>query len=146
MGSLTFAHTYEIARQGRASNFGRGQKGSMRLLMKISPLGAVAILTSTLIVSGCSRKSGDMSSSQAYDQTNQFTGQSGPSAAPVTQAAGQPDMAALDRAARLWMFQNRRRPTSWEDFAAHASVQIPPPPPGKKYVLSKDMRVTLVDR
>jgi hypothetical protein len=44
------------------------------------------------------------------------------------------------------MLRNRRRPTDWDDFAAHAGVQIPPPPSGKKYVLSKNMRVTLADQ
>ena len=112
------------------------------------------MFASTLFVVGCSRNSGDMVSSQPNAQTNKVVEaanaisptQPTPAAVSIVQADGQPDMAALDRAARMWMFQNHRRPTSWDDFAAHASVQIPPPPPGKKYILSKDMRVTLVDR
>jgi hypothetical protein len=125
---------------------GQGKKGSMRPPVKILSLGAVVMLASMLFINGCSRKSGDMSSSPVYAQTNQASGQSGSGAPSIVQPDGQPDMAALDRAARFWMFQNHRRPISWDDFAAHASVQIPPPPPGKKYVLSKDMRVTLVNR
>ena len=137
---------------------GQGKKGSMRLLIKILPIWTAIMLASTLFVSGCSRKSSDTANSQAIAQTNQVieTANAAPPAQPtpaamstatsIVQADGQANMAELDRVARMWMFRNRRRPTSWEDFAANAGVQIPPPPLGKKYVLSKDMRVTLVDR
>jgi hypothetical protein len=133
---------------------GQGKKGSMRLLIKILPIWTAIMLASTLFVSGCSRKSSDTVNSQAIAQTNQVVetanaappAQATPAAASVVQANGQANMAELDRVARMWMFRNHRRPTSWEDFAANAGVQIPPPPPGKKNFLSKDMRVTLVDR
>jgi hypothetical protein len=130
----------------------------MRLLIRILPTWAAIMLVITLFVSGCSRKSSDTANSQANAQTNQVVNQvvetanpvppaqSAPAGAPIVQADGQPDMGELDRVARVWMFRNHRRPTSFEDFAAHAGVEIPPPPPGKKYVLSRDMRVTLVDR
>jgi hypothetical protein len=64
----------------------------------------------------------------------------------VGQAGGQVNLTEINRAARFWMFRNRRRPSGWDDFVAHAGVTIPPPPPGKKYALSHDMRVTLVDQ
>lgn len=128
----------------------QGKKDSLRLLNKILPLCASIMM----VVSGCSRKPGVTENSQANAQTNQVfqTANSVPPApsAPVSaafvQVQGQPDMVALNRVARFWMLRNRRRPTDWDDFAAHAGVQIPPPPPGKKYVLSQDMRVTLVDQ
>jgi len=130
----------------------------MRRLRKLFPIGAAVLFASSLLVGGCSRKSSDAANSQANVETSQDVqtvnpaaapappAPLGPEVAPVAQADGQPDLAALDRVARLWMFRNHRRPTSWEDFAANAGVQIPPPPPGKKYALSRDMRVTLVDR
>jgi len=112
------------------------------------------VLAAALFTGGCSRKSSDVIESQPSVQTNQMAeatnGNSSTQPAPpvgsVAQADGQPNMAELNRAAKFWMFRNRRRPTSWDDFVAHAGVQIPPPPPGKKYVLSKDMHVTLVDQ
>jgi len=140
---------------------GQGKKGSLRLPIKTLPIGGVIMLASTLFVSGCSRKSSDTANSQANAQTTQAIEtansaapaqpgpaavQPGPAAASIILADGQPDMAELNRVARLWILRNQRRPTSWENFAAHAGVQIPPPPPGKKFVLNKDMRVTLVDR
>lgn len=108
-----------------------------------------------LFTDGCSRKSSDTVtvSSQANTKTNQVIETASPAplaqpsltAAPIVQPDGQPNLVELNRVARLWMIRNHRRPTGWDDFAAHAGVQIPPPPPGKKYLLSTDMRVTLVN-
>jgi hypothetical protein len=122
----------------------------MRLFNKILPICAAI----TIVVSGCSRKSNVKDDSQANAQTNQVVenanpvppAPSTPISAPVVQIQDQVDMAGLNRVARFWMLRNRRRPTNWDDFVAHAGVQIPPPPPGKKYVLSKNMRVTLADQ
>jgi hypothetical protein len=111
-----------------------------------------------LLASGCSKKSTNTPNAQFTAQTNQIKETANPIPAfvqpiqtasntgSIVQVDGQPDMAELNRVARLWMYNNHRRPTSWEDFAAHAGVQIPPPPPGKKYAISRSMRVTLVDR
>jgi hypothetical protein len=130
----------------------------MRRLINTSSIFATIMISIALFVSGCTRKSSDAANAQFITQTSQDVENSNPAAAPapqaqaaseaasVVQADGQPDMAALNRVARLWMIRNRRRPTSWDDFAANAGVQIPLPPSGKKYALSRDMRVTLVDR
>jgi len=130
---------HESFAAGRASGSGERKKVSMPLPNKLSTIWAASILTAVLLASGCSRKSSETANSPANTQA-------AAEAAPAVQAGGQADMAELDRVARVWMFRNHRRPTSWEDFAANAGVQIPPPPPGKKYVLSKDMRITLVDQ
>jgi hypothetical protein len=122
----------------------------MRPLLKLFPIGAAIML----FVSGCSRKSSDTANSQANAQANQVVETANPAppaqpasaAAPSVQAGGEPNMAELDRVARRWMFRNRRHPTNFEDFTAHAGVEIPPPPPGKKYVLSKDMHISLVNQ
>lgn len=130
----------------------------MRPLIKLLPIGAAIALAITLSVSGCSRTSSGTITSQSYDQTNQGAQTVNPAAVstqpgesvltvqPMVLANGQPNMGQLNRVARLWMLRNQRRPTSWEDFVAHAGAPIPPPPPGKKYVLSRSMRVTLEDR
>jgi hypothetical protein len=150
----------------KSLNSWQGSKGPLRWFLRILSIYAVVafanalfasgclMLAIALFVSGCSQKSSTTFSSEA----NQEIGNTNPAAvtapsaqpvpgtASVVQTDGQPDMAELNRVAKFWMFRNRRRPTGWDDFVANAGVQIPPPPPGKKYVLSQDMRVTLENR
>lgn len=128
------------------SNSGPGKKGFMRLLNNILPICAAI----TIAANGCSRKpviESNAQTNQVVENTNPVpAAPSATIAAPIVQVQGQVDMVELNRVARFWMLRNRRRPTDWDDFVAHAGVQIPPPPPGKKYVLSQNMRVTLVDQ
>jgi hypothetical protein len=123
--------------------------------MKQLPACGVLILGLILCLSGCGgHKSADNTSTPA--QTNE-TAAAAPenqtaAAVPATpavapaQANAEPDLPELNRAVRRWLMANRRRPASFEDFAATAGVPIPPPPAGKKYVLSGDMHVQLVAR
>jgi hypothetical protein len=114
----------------------------------------VTVALAIASIAGCSRRSSDAAktdSPQMVQNLNQASVQPPqPQPAPATPAVSQPgdqvSLAEINHAARFWMFRNRRRPTDWDDFAAHAGVTIPPPPPGKKYALSHDMRVTLVDQ
>lgn len=62
---------------------------------------------------------------------------------PVVDNAGQTDMDELNRTLVRWILRNKRRPNSYEDFAATAGVQLPTPPAGKKFVIGKDMRIVL---
>ena len=41
--------------------------------------------------------------------------------------------------------QNRRVPANFEEFAASANIQIPPPPAGKKYVINSHGLISLVN-
>lgn len=56
------------------------------------------------------------------------------------------NLAELTRELRRWIVATKKRPTSFEDFVANAKITAPPAPAGKKYSLSKEMRVELVDR
>lgn len=56
------------------------------------------------------------------------------------------DLVQLTREVRKWIVRNQRPPKSFEDFAAATTVAIPAPPPQKKYALTKEMRVILVNR
>jgi len=59
---------------------------------------------------------------------------------------GDADLARLTRDLRRWIVKSKERPTSFEDYAAKAQVVAPAAPAGKKFALSKEMRVVLVDQ
>lgn len=56
------------------------------------------------------------------------------------------NLAELTRELRRYIVATKQRPASFEDFVANAKVKAPPPPAGKKYALSSEMRVVFVDR
>ncbi|HXC35496.1 MAG TPA: hypothetical protein VNV43_06440 [Candidatus Acidoferrales bacterium] len=51
----------------------------------------------------------------------------------------------LNRAMVRWMRTNHRHPRDFNEFASTANVQIPDPPPGKKYALNGRGFIVLVD-
>jgi hypothetical protein len=119
------------------------------------------VVGAAMFAAGCGKKSEKPLSSAAPPlQTTQDTSQpaapgSAVNSQPVpvalaTNAPGvtnaAPDFAELRRALARWLVRNRRPPANFEDFAATAGVVIPPPPAGKKYVITKDMHIQLVDR
>src|SRR6187551_841366 len=56
------------------------------------------------------------------------------------------NLAELTRELRRWVVTTREKPASFEDFATKAKIKVPPAPAGKKYALSSEMRVILVNR
>jgi len=52
----------------------------------------------------------------------------------------------LNRELRRWLIRNQRRPASFEEFVSTSQMQVPAAPPGKKYTLSKETRIVLVDQ
>ena len=56
-----------------------------------------------------------------------------------------PDLRTLNQALLGWIIQNRRHPANFEEFAASANIQIPPPPAGKKYILNSRGLISLVN-
>jgi hypothetical protein len=57
-----------------------------------------------------------------------------------------PDLRPLNQALLSWRLQNRRVPATFEEFAASTDVQIPPLPPGKKYVINSHGLISVVNR
>jgi hypothetical protein len=114
----------------------------------------VAIAVLSLGVTGCGKSKPPMVE-QVPDQNTNQTAETAPvyqpttPAVPATEAVqppAEPDLKELDRSLLRWILGNRRRPQSFEDFAATAGVTIPPPPAGKKYIIGKDMHIQLVNR
>ncbi|MGH7943328.1 MAG: hypothetical protein ACREFR_19895 [Limisphaerales bacterium] len=68
--------------------------------------------------------------------------QSATTAAPNS---SQQSLQVLNQALMRWMIKNRRHPRSFEEFASTANIQIPAPPPGKKYALNGRGFIVLVD-
>ena len=117
---------------------------------------AAFLISSLMLQCGCNKKSAQKQvpsptpeandSHPAVPAPNQTSpSQPTQSSGPSVQANGQPDLAELNRSLRRWLMANKRVPKNFQDFAATAGVAIPPPPPGKKYMLSKDMHIILVD-
>lgn len=52
----------------------------------------------------------------------------------------------LTRQLRRYISRNHSTPSSFEDFVASAHLQVPPPPPGKKFAISSNLKVVLVNR
>jgi len=67
-------------------------------------------------------------------------------APPVTDTNSGVDLAQLTRDLKRWIVSTKERPGTFEDYAAKAKVNVPPAPAGKKFAISKEMRVILVDR
>jgi hypothetical protein len=126
----------------------------------------VALLVATL-TPGCGEKSGS-SGSQTVDTPSQSTADpsqatkpseapaSAPIAAPIpspaastttgTNAVAPPDVGQLTFQLRRWIVMNHRAPKTFEEFVSLAKIQVPPPPPGKKYVIGPQAKVILADR
>lgn len=50
----------------------------------------------------------------------------------------------LNRELRRYRVTYQRLPANFEEFVATTRLQVPPPPPGKKYIINRQNRVELV--
>jgi hypothetical protein len=81
--------------------------------------------------------------SPAAPSTQSAAGSS-PAAAGDTNAL--PDLRPLNQALIGWILSNKRHPASFEEFAGSTDIQIPPLPPGKKYILNGRGLISIVNR
>jgi len=120
----------------------------------------VAVCASvSLFAVGCSKSA---QSPGANAQTPQITNEAAPEAnaneaqpaspsqpgatAPATTAkSAEPDLGPLNHALIQWRVQHRRVPANFEEFAASADINIPPPPQGKKYIINGHGLISLVN-
>jgi hypothetical protein len=139
----------------------RNQTVSMKplpLATFLKLLGVVALTVAlAVIITGCRKKTPAAQAPPPADtQQVQADASAGaapqpapapsPNQPPLVQDNGQPDFGALNRVLLHWVASNRRLPANFNDFAATAGVTIPPPPPGKKYVIAKNMHIELANK
>ncbi len=55
-------------------------------------------------------------------------------------------LAEMNRELKRWIVRNRRVPANFEEFVASSQMQVPPPPAGKKYTLTREMKIELTKR
>lgn len=55
-------------------------------------------------------------------------------------------LSELNYQLKRWIVRNQRVPANFEEFVSSAQIQVPPPPPGKKYVMGKQVKIELVNR
>jgi len=102
----------------------------------------IVVLGACLIVAGasCGKKS------DAGAGTNGGTMATQGNAAEAKASYDDPVLAQLTRDVKRWIVMTKKVPANFEDFVAKAKVTVPPPPAGKKYALSAEMRVILVNQ
>jgi hypothetical protein len=130
----------------------------------------VLLASVVLALAGCSHKEADTSSSTPPPPaTGTASGNSSEANAPEapppggpvdipqdqtanagadknTTATGAPDLNAITMQLRGWMMSQRTGPPkSFEEWIARSHIQVPPPPPGKKYAI-RHVWVVLVDK
>ena len=99
--------------------------------------------------SGCGRRdqtTGNALATNANQQAVQSPSQAQNPLPPPTAPPPNTEPPDLNRELRKWIVRNQRPPKNFEDFAATAGIQIPPPPTGKRYAIDKTMHVILVAR
>ena len=122
----------------------------VRVFASVLPL--LVLLAAAAILPGCGKKAAapavppPAAETQPVPPDQPIAASTSPPAATLTQADGQVDLPELQRSVLRWVLAHRRRPASFEEFAATAGVQIPPAPTGKKYILTKDLHVQVVNR
>ena len=94
-------------------------------------------LIATLHLAGCEKSSSPATSGGMVTQG---------SPPPPAQTYEGVDLAQLTRDLKRWIITTKERPASFEEYVTKAKATVPPAPPGKKFALSKEMRVILVDR
>jgi hypothetical protein len=101
--------------------------------------GATSLLIIAMVTfgSGCGKKA------ETTGQTGMAT-QGDPR--PVTENYPGIDLDQMTRDLKRWIVSTKQRPGTFEEYVAKTKITVPPAPAGKKFVISKQMRVTLVDR
>jgi hypothetical protein len=111
-------------------------------------LALVAVLA--IFVAGCGNKQGPAPAatpSASTDTATADTASNRPAYVAPTPVVDKnsPILQQLNRSLIGYRMQKRSNPSSVEDLAAFAGIQLPAPPPGKKYAFNPRGLVVLVD-
>jgi len=125
---------------------------AQRLLCMIAATGLVLGVAG--LAAGCGKKA--ERTTQPQPATNYQAPPGRVPAPAAVQAPAQPKTLAVPQGANTdavlqqlnrelvrWIVGHRRTPKSFEEFVSSAQLTVPPPPPGKRYVLGKDMKIVL---
>jgi len=106
--------------------------------MKMLPhfLKLMMVLSATLLLVACDKSAPASSGGMATQG----------SPPPAGETYDGVDLAQMTRDLKRWVVGTKERPTSFEEYVAKSKATVPPAPPGKKFAISKEMRVILVDR
>jgi hypothetical protein len=108
-----------------------------------------------LLVAGCGKSNSSASSPPVVPSadaanasaaaSNVSTPTSFASASATNADDSQTEVQTLNRALLGWMIKNRKHPQNFAEFASTANIEIPAPPPGKKYTLNQRGLIILVN-
>jgi hypothetical protein len=114
----------------------------MNLTRPFLSLSFGALLLAVMLAGGCSKE-------QPAARANPGSNAPGTPGAPAAGVADSGDISAtlsqLSLELRKYVVRTRSVPKNFEEFVAKSQVQVPAPPPGKKYAI-QDQEVVLVKR
>ncbi len=117
------------------------------------PIRCLSLAVTALVISSCHKQAGAPDAAAVEPHAPVATpiniaSNPSPQSLPALPPAGDLDatLTQLTREVRKWIVQHQRPPKNFEEFAASASVPVPAAPAGKKFALSKQMRVIVVNR
>ena len=111
------------------------------------PCHGICVMAAAAMWAGCGRAGKDLPGQSATQSGASQTTAAAASAQPISPempnlptsvpavAAGGADLRALNHAYVGWIVRTHQRPKTFEEFMAVSGMTVPPPPPGRKYVI-----------
>lgn len=132
---------------------GRFRVESPSVIQRTGGSAGVALLTALAVLAGCSKSKPPTAQAPPPVADTNIAAAVMPGAPvstppPVVIAPnpdGGVDLKALNHAYIGWIVQTRRAPKSFEDYVAMSGAKVPPPPPGKKYVIDHNGFINLAN-
>lgn len=141
----------------RISQYMKKNPGREPRSFQLGKHGCVALMALVLAVVGCGKKQPPQAAAPpapaAGNQNAPATPASQPThteppqlAAPAGNDLQAKSIHQMEKVLVGWVISHHHRPKSFEEFVAESRIQVPSPPPGKKYVIANNMHILLVDK